>query len=156
MLRRREKDFIRSLTFYLIFRSSLKIGDNGVEFPEMPYMELFFLLHYFKVSMIYGAQTRDVMIVINLNRWEEKANRWSRRGIWLWDLTLPAPNLTSSTWISAFGFAMQGRPAMHRSLTLQTSLWARAAKRRGVNVKIKSSSRCSWLLFDKNQAGLHL
>lgn len=69
MLRRREKDFIRSLTFYLIFRSSLKIGDNGVEFPEMPYMELlFFLLHYFKVSMIYGAQTRDVMIVINLNR----------------------------------------------------------------------------------------
>lgn len=45
MLRRREKDFIRSLTFYLIFRSSLKIGDNGVEFPEMPYMELFFFYY---------------------------------------------------------------------------------------------------------------
>lgn len=30
------------------------------------------LLHYFKVSVIYEAQTRDVMIIINLNRHERK------------------------------------------------------------------------------------
>lgn len=86
--------------------------------------------------MIYGAQTRDVMIVINLKCWEEKANYWSRRGIWLWDLTLPAPNFPSSTWISTFAFTMQGCSATRRSSTqaAQISSDARLKKREPWNV----------------------
>lgn len=45
------------------------LSEDGARFLATT---IYFLPHYFKVSMIYEGQTPDVMIVINLNRCERK------------------------------------------------------------------------------------